>query len=45
MSPVAALRWNWAAVFAVALFGGFLLFVCTMPMAVLLFSLNERHWW
>jgi len=45
ISPVAALRWNWAAVFAVALFGGFLLFVCTMPMAVLLFSLNERHWW
>jgi hypothetical protein len=45
MSPVAALRWNWAAVFAVALFGGFLLFVCTMPMAVLLFSLNGRQWW
>jgi hypothetical protein len=44
LSPVAALRWNWAAVFAVALFGGFLLFVCTISMAVVLFSLNERHW-
>jgi hypothetical protein len=45
LSPVAALRWNWAAVFAVALFGGFLLFVCSLSMAVSLFSLNHRQWW
>jgi hypothetical protein len=45
MSPVAALRWNWAAVFAVALFGGFLLFVCVVPMASLLVSLNQMQAW
>jgi hypothetical protein len=45
MSPAAALRWNWAAVFAVALFGGFLLFVCSVSMAQILFSLNQRQWW
>jgi hypothetical protein len=45
MRPVGALRWNWAAVFAVALFGGFLLFVCITPLIVLLFNLNHRNWW
>ncbi len=45
MNPGAALRWNWAAVFAVALFGGFLLLVCGVSMAMSLFSLNHRQWW
>jgi hypothetical protein len=43
MSPSAALRWNCAAVFAVALFGGFLLFVCVAPTVSLLVSLNQMQ--
>lgn len=45
MSPGAAMRWNWAAVFAVVLLGGFMLFVCSMSMAMCLYSLNHRQWW
>lgn len=45
MSPAAALKWNWAAVFAVAVFGGFLLFVCVVTMVQILVGLNGGHLW
>jgi hypothetical protein len=45
MSPTAALRWNWAAAFAVGVFGGFLLFVWVVTMLQILVSLNEGRLW
>ena len=45
VSPAAALRWNWAAVFAVAVFGGFLLLVCVATMLQILVSLNGGQLW
>jgi hypothetical protein len=45
MSPAAALKWNWAAVFAVAVFGGFVLLVCVVAMVQILVGLNGGHLW
>jgi hypothetical protein len=45
ISASAALKWNRAAILFVVLIGGFSLFECVIPIATLIFSMNEMAWW